>query len=219
MLQLPNNRLYIFGAGGHGRELAWLARETLGESLQIVHLVDEIRFLTTDAVGLKPKLLSALSTEDCSYFIPAVGDSSLRRAAVQKCKDARLKPLTLVHPRVEHSAAIELGEGVIVCAGSILTTQITVGDHVHINIGCSISHDVEIGEFSTISPGVRIAGHVQIGRDVFVGIGATIINGSAAEPLRIGDGATIAAGACVTRSVPALTLVAGIPAVIKRSLA
>ena len=104
--------------------------------------------------------------------------------------------------------ASELGFGQIM--------DIALGEHVHVNIGCSVSHDVRIDDFSTLSPGVHVSGHVKIGRDVFIGTGANIINGSAASPLVIGDGALIAAGACVTKSVEAGSLVAGVPAVRKK---
>ena len=61
-----------------------------------------------------------------------------------------------------------------------------------------------------------MSAHVQIGRDVFIGTGANIIHGSAKAPIVIGDGAVIAAGACVTKSVEPDALMAGVPAVRKR---
>jgi acetyltransferase-like isoleucine patch superfamily enzyme len=88
--------------------------------------------------------------------------------------------------------------------------------HVHINIGCTVSHDSRIDDFATLSPGSHISGHVHVGPDVFIGTGACIINGSEDEPLTIGAGAVVAAGACVTRPVEAGTMVAGVPAVTKR---
>ncbi len=111
---------------------------------------------------------------------------------------------------------MEIAAGSVICAGSILTTNVAIGEHVHVNVGCTISHDVFIGDFSTLSPGVHVSGHVHIGRDVFIGTGANIINGSANGPIVIGDGAVIAAGACVTKSVEPGALMAGVPAVRKR---
>lgn len=48
---------------------------------------------------------------------------------------------------------------------------------------------------------------VEIGNDVWIGAGATIINGC-----KIGDGAIVAAGAVVTKDVPPYTIVGGVPA-------
>ncbi|MET3652557.1 acetyltransferase-like isoleucine patch superfamily enzyme [Dyella japonica] len=100
--------------------------------------------------------------------------------------------------------------------GTVITTNTAVGPYAQINAGCTVSHDVHLGEFSTLSPGVHVAGHVCIGRDVFVGTGANIINGRPDNLLSIGDGAIIAAGACVINSVEPGAMMAGVPATRKR---
>jgi acetyltransferase-like isoleucine patch superfamily enzyme len=73
-----------------------------------------------------------------------------------------------------------------------------------------------VGDFSTVSPGVNIAGNVHVGEGVFFGVGANVINGVHSRPLVIGDGAVVAAGACVTRDVEPNSMVAGVPAIRKR---
>jgi maltose O-acetyltransferase len=54
---------------------------------------------------------------------------------------------------------------------------------------------------------------VTIGAGVWVGARAMILPG-----VTIGDGAVIAAGAVVTKDVPANTVVAGVPATVVREL-
>lgn len=54
---------------------------------------------------------------------------------------------------------------------------------------------------------------VRIGKNVWIGMNSLILKG-----VTIGDGAMVAAGSVVTRSVPANTLVAGVPAEVVRSL-
>jgi len=208
-------RLYIFGAGGFGREVAWLAEQAWGERVELRLVVDHSRYLTAPVNGIPVSLLSELPPRDDARFVVALGDPSQRRSAVAALIAAGHRPATLVHPRVEASRFVELGAGTVVCARSTITCNVSTGEHVQINLACTIGHDVILGDYATLSPGVNVSGCVRVGRDVFIGTNACIINGKPDRPLSIGDGAVIAAGACVTRDVPANSLVAGVPAVVK----
>jgi sugar O-acyltransferase (sialic acid O-acetyltransferase NeuD family) len=119
---------------------------------------------------------------------------------------------TIIHPRVERSNWIDIGLGTVICAGNILTTNITIGKHVQINLDCTIGHDMFMRDYATLAPGVHISGCVQLGKRTYVGTGAVILNGTQEQPIIIGDDVTIGAGACVTKSVPDGLTVVGIPA-------
>lgn len=54
---------------------------------------------------------------------------------------------------------------------------------------------------------------VVIGNGVWIGANVTILGG-----VNIGDGAVVAAGAVVTKDVPAKTLVGGVPAKVIKQL-
>ena len=108
--------------------------------------------------------------------------------------------------------------------------NIHVGEHVFINAcchfqdhggvtlgdGCQIGHNVV---FATLNHGLEPADRgttypapIVLGRNVWVGSNATILRG-----VTIGDNAVVAAGAVVSRDVPANTIVGGFPArIIKR---
>lgn len=210
--------LYVFGCGGFGREVAWLASQIFSEKMALSFLVDRPEYLQPPVNGLPVAMLSDLRPNRESVFVVAIGDPHARRKAAQRCLAAGLDATTLIHPRAEISQWVDIGAGTIICAGCIVTTNVSVGAHVHLNLGCTVGHDVIIGEFTTLSPGVHVSGHVHIGRGVFIGTGANIINGTSETPLVIGDGAVVAAGACVTRSIPSATLVAGVPAMPKKQL-
>jgi sugar O-acyltransferase (sialic acid O-acetyltransferase NeuD family) len=211
-------RLLIFGAGGFGREVAWLAQQCWDEHTDIAFCVDHPRYVSAPVNDIPVRLLEDFSGEvsDQLAYVVAVGDPEQRTRIVGLYEAMGIRPATLIHPRVEASRWIEIGAGSIVCAGVIATTNITIGAHVHINLDCTIGHDVIIGDFATLSPGVHVSGNVTVGKRVFIGTGATIINGSSTSQLTIGDGAIVAAGACITKPVEPGALVAGVPAVRKR---
>lgn len=207
--------LLIVGAGGHGREVAWLAHEVHGANAVLTFAVERA-YLQSDCVdGIRVVAMDELP-DNATHFVVAIGDIAGRRRIAAECEARGLVPATLVHPSVPRSSRVYIGPGSIVCAGSVLTTNVHIGRHVHVNIGCTLSHDVVLGDFSTLSPGTHLSGHVHVEGDAFFGTGADVINGVAGAPLVIGRGAIVAAGACVTGSVEAGAMVAGVPAVRKR---
>lgn len=208
-------KLAIFGAGGHGRELANLALRCGYRADELTFLVDEGHGQGQFVAGMAVATIASIALEGMP-FVAALGDPSARRTAVVKCLAAGMREATLTDPAVALASSVIVGPGSIIAAGSVLTVDIHLGSHVHVNVGCTISHDVRIGSFSTLSPGVHIAGRVHIGEGVFVGVGASILPGTPTRPLVVGDGAVIGAGACVTSDVEAGTTVAGVPARVLR---
>lgn len=210
------SRLYILGAGGFAREVAWLAEQSWGKSVRLEFLVDSEEYLSEDINGIRVRLLSEITAGSSDRFVTAVGSGELRDRLSNAAIGRGLRPATVTHPRAEMSEFVSIGSGTVICAGCILTTNITIGQHVQINLDCTLGHDVVVDDYASLAPGVHVSGNVRIGRGAYIGTGASIIDGSATSPLIIGEGATVAAGACVTRNVDPGALVAGVPAVRKK---
>jgi len=214
MTALPR-RLYVVGAGGFGREVAWLA-SSIRSDIELQFVVDRPDYLTPEVAGIPVRLLADLRPDADAAGVIAVGDPEARRRLAGKLHDAGISFCSLVHPGVLMSDRVRMGNGAILAAGNILTVDIDIGEHVHINLGCTVGHDAVIGAYATLSPGVHVSGNVNIGESAFIGTGAVIINGSPGKPLTIGDHAVVAAGACVTRDVEPGAMVAGVPATRRR---
>lgn len=82
---------------------------------------------------------------------------------------------------------------------------VTIGD------GCQIGHGVVFATLDHLLDPARrqttCPAPIRLGRNVWVGSNATILRG-----VTIGDNAVVAAGAVVTKDVPADTIVGGVPA-------
>lgn len=108
---------------------------------------------------------------------------------------------------------IRLGRNVRVNRGCVLVSYaaVEIGDDVLIGEYVSI-RDADHGAAVTVPPvPMRLQPHesspIRIGAGAWIGRGACVLRG-----VTIGDGAIVAANAVVTKDVPALAIVGGVPA-------
>lgn len=142
-------------------------------------------------------------------LVVAVGIPGVKKKIIQSITNPQVNYLTIIHPQaiIGDEKRVIINKGVIIGAGSILTTDIEIGEHVLINLNTTIGHDSKIGSFSSIMPGVNIAGGVCIQEAVLIGSGSNVINAVTIE-----SNAIVGAGAVVVRDVKKLTTVVGVPA-------
>jgi sugar O-acyltransferase (sialic acid O-acetyltransferase NeuD family) len=140
-----------------------------------------------------------------------IGSISIRKKIVDKLnKYKNVYFPSIIHPSVIKDPRITkltIGKGVIICARTVLTTNIFINDFTQINIGCTISHDAHIGSFITISPGVNISGNVTILNNTFIGAGSTII-----ENITINSEIIVGAGSVVISNLELPGTYVGVPA-------
>jgi len=213
---LTRIEIAIYGAGGFGREVAWLAEEyarPVGGYRVIALLDDNPANQGREINGFQVMSLESLALKQPQAKIAlAIGKPATREKLAQRCKERGFEFVPLIHELAEISRWVEIGPGAVICGGCILTTNIRLGEQVQINLDCTIGHDVVMGDYTTLAPGVHVSGWVHMGKRVYVGTGAVFVNGTEAKPLLVGDEAVIGAGACVTKDVPPGTTVVGVPA-------
>ena len=202
--------LVIVGAGGFGREVAWLVEDLNAEArrFELLGFVDDTTTSTPEEYPVLGTVSDWLERRPRdAQVVCALGDSATRAQVVRRLADAGCRFATLIHPTVKRSRWVEIGPGSMVCADNILTTNIRVGAHSLINLDCTIGHDTVLGDFTGMMPGVHLSGDVTCETGVYFGTGAVVING-----VRIGAWTVVGAGAVVSGDLPAGMIAVGVPA-------
>jgi sugar O-acyltransferase (sialic acid O-acetyltransferase NeuD family) len=186
----------IIGAGGFAREVRAEVRLQYGKILKM-YVDDEYwqegLFRISD---FDPEKQSALI---------AVGNPADKKAILAKLPEKTIF-WSYISPRA-YVGKIEIGAGSIICAGTIVTVDVKIGNHVHLNLNTTVGHDSVIGDFVTTAPNVNISGNVNIGNGVYLGTASCI-----REKLSICEDAIIGMNASVVKDILESGTYVGIPA-------
>jgi acetyltransferase-like isoleucine patch superfamily enzyme len=143
-----------------------------------------------------------------SSIIARIPSRILRHALYRNVLRLDLASTAKIHKGLEILSAenVHIGPGTIIGQDALLDGRKGIHLGSNVNLGGEVAiftlqHDVRSSTFSTIG------GPVTVGDRAWLSFRTTILPG-----VTIGEGAVVAAGAVVTKDVPAYTIVAGIPA-------
>ena len=173
----------LVGNGGFASEV----KASLG-NMQMLCFVDDAYY--KEEKNTLP--LSKFDPEEYELFI-TIGNPQLRAKMVSRLPK-ETKYFSIIDPfaLLLNKESIEIGEGSIICANSLLTCNIKIGKHCHLNLATLIGHDVVIGDFFTSAPDVKIMGNNTIGDGVYFGT-----NASTKEKITVADGIIVGLNAGV----------------------
>jgi acetyltransferase EpsM len=200
----------VWGAGGHGRVVADLAR---AKDYLVEGYADadpELFRSKVDSMGglviiAEDTIHEWLDHDASRILVLGVGANRTRLAMSYRFSDNRIPHL--VHPSAAIAASAAFGSGSVVMPGVVINADVVIGRGVIINSAAVIEHDVQVGDGAHVSPGAVLAGGSFVGEAAWVGANATVLPG-----VRIESDAVVGAGAVVLRDVPAGATVVGNPA-------
>jgi sugar O-acyltransferase (sialic acid O-acetyltransferase NeuD family) len=154
----------LIGYGGHAREVMCQMNQKLD------CFVDD-KFYMKNSDEIYP--LSQFDPDKMTALI-VVGDPVDRKNIANRLPK-ETEYFTFIHKSAQIlDLKVEIGAGSIITANCIITTNVKIGKHCHLNLMSTVGHDCIIGDFFTTAPGAKISGNCTIGECVYVGTNASI---------------------------------------------
>jgi len=205
-------RFIVVGAGGFGRETLQVFRAMptdgdLRSRYQFAGFVDDNPEADVSMVRDASLLGGVEALKRGDGFVIGISDPRVKAALQERIIERGAQPVAIQHPSAWLGEDVAVGDGAIITANCSITTNLTIGRHVHINLNCTVGHDAVLEDFVTLFPGVHVSGNVTIKQYAMIGTGAVLLPG-----VTIGERAMVGAGAVVTKDVPDFTTVVGMPA-------
>lgn len=206
--------IIIYGAGGFGREVAWLIERInkVKHEWNILGFIDDNK---TELFGRNINNLQLLGGKEWFaannaeiYVTCPVGHSKVRSSMLQFLGQySNVKLATLIDPSVVIGNTSVIGIGSIICYGARITVNAKIGKGVVVNIGSSVGHDSNLGDYCTLFVNVMVSGAVKLGENSEIGSGAFL-----RECLTICNDVVVAPLSSVLRDISESGIYAGNPA-------
>lgn len=176
--------LIIVGAGGVGRETAWIVEQInqRKETFNILGFVDDNKALLGREInGYKVlgDLNYLLEERRDSKIVISIANYKIKKEFVKKLEGYEFE--TIIHPEVYIHRTTDVGVGTIIYPGTIITTNVNIGNHVIICAKTGIGHDTKIEDYVSILWNANISGFDYIQEGTFIGTNATIIQNKIVE--------------------------------------
>ena len=204
------NDIILIGAGGFALDVLWLIERinTQLPTWNVIGFADDTFAQGTIVNGL-PVLgnIEWLFEQKGIYAFCAIGSAKGRKSVVERLSGC-VRFATLIDPSVMYCKSIPIGEGSVLCAGTIIATRsVYIGTHVLVDLDCKIEHGTVLRDFCTLYPSVNVSGNVTLCSCVELGASSVVL-----PNLSIGENTIVGAGAIVTKNLPQNCTAVGVPA-------
>ena len=193
---MGKTKLFIYGAGGHGRVVGDIALRN-GYEIEFIDDGDN-NFLTFEEFFKQFK--------KAKIFI-AIGNNEVRKEKFKLCENLGYEIINLIDKSAVIGNNVQIEKGTVIMPNCVINNSALIGKGVIINTGAIVEHDCKIGNFSHLSPNVALAGEVRVGKLSHIGIGSSVI-----ENIVIGENVIVGAGSVIIRDIQDNKKVVGVPA-------
>ena len=209
-------RVVLVGTGQHARVVLY--------NLRAQGTYDVACFLDSDTrkTGLRYEGYEIAGTyDDLDYyrekyatnkFFIAFGNMQARKKVYDKFVANGWEAVNIFHPDAVISKDAQIGKGVLIECGCLITPNPIIGNNVVVNPGSQVNHDNIVEDHVFIASGVILSGGVTIKANTLLDDGVIVTLGRT-----VYEDCIIGAGSVVTKDIPPRSVAYGIPARVIRA--
>lgn len=199
--------LGIYGSGGAGREAKEIAEQQKLWS-EIVFIDDTVEAGVFKGIKRVPfESFCQNCKPDHAEVIIAQGEPSSKIILYHKVKEQGYQLANVIHPTAEISVSAQIGSGLIIKRGAVISADAVVEDNVCMEYYALLGHDSIIRAHCQISSLAAIGGHSEIGRGTYIAQSVPV-----KDNIKIGANSIVGMGAVVLRDIPENVIAMGNPA-------
>lgn len=181
---MSKEKLLLVGAGGFGRVVSELARQTydcafVDDGVDIGTVICDI-----PVIGHTENLLELFA--EYKNLVIVIGNNVVRERIYDIAKDIGYSFPNLISPSAYISPYAQLGWGCVILNHAVVQNDSIVGNGVLINPGVEIHHDCSVGDYDLIYTNSVIRTYAKVGKSVRIGSNVTVCNNAV-----VPDGADI----------------------------
>lgn len=204
--------LIIIGAGGVGRETAWIVEQInrVKPTYNLLGFLDDNKEIWGTYINDYRVLggINYILENKCDFeVVVAIANYEVKKNIVSRLNNKNIKYSTIIHPSLNIHSSVEIGEGTIIYEGVIISPNVKIGNHVIVSPKSGIGHDSIIKDYVSVLWNVSISGNDLIEEGVTLGSASTVIQNK-----EIGKGSIVGAGAVVIKSIKSNAIAIGLPA-------
>lgn len=202
--------LIIIGAGGMGRTMYDLAKESIGygSEYDVIGFIDDNLGALANFINYPPILgtIKDYIPSDNDVFVCSIGGHS-RKACIENLLAKGADFISLIHNTARIGTNVKMGKGTLVGTYTTIAADAELGDFNFIQSLTIIGHDCRIGSWNRIDSQVMMVGGTSMGDNNMIHTGAMINHN-----VHIGDDCTIGACSFVTMNVESGSTLFAFPA-------
>ena len=164
--------LIIIGAGGMGRTIYDIARESKGYSVEF-----QIKgFINDDTEALDsfqgyPPIISTIREyypKQDAVFICSIGDVSGKKKCCELILNRGGEFISLIHKTARIGSNAQIGKGTVIAAYTSIGADAVIGNFVLVQAYSVVAHDVLVGDWARIDTHVVCVGGTRVGEEATV---------------------------------------------------